>query len=101
MLDFHATRQNTFYTPRHEASLDPPEFASRWIAQIDQIYEGALPKVSAGHNVAHPTAKVWFAEQYGAPGVTVEYGDETASQEIDTLSVAFAQALVAAFTDRE
>ena len=101
MLDFHATRQNTLYTPRHEASLDPPEFASLWVARIDAIYEGVLPHVSAGHNDERPTAKVWFAEQYGAPGITVEYGDETARQEIDALSVAFAQALVAVLTDRE
>ena len=101
LLDFHATRRNTFYTPSHEAELYPPDFASRWIAQIDDIYTGELPEVSAGHNIDRPTAKVWFAEQYGAPGITVEYGDETARHEIDGLSVAFAHALVAVLTDRE
>lgn len=101
LLDFHATRRNTFYTPRHEARLDPQNLASLWIAQIDQIYDGEMPEVSAGHNIDRPTAKVWFAEQFGAPGITVEYGDETARQEIDALSVAFAQALVTVLTDSE
>lgn len=95
MLDFHATRRNVFYTPHPEARLDPTDLSNRWIAQIDQTYAGELPEVSAGHNSDRPTAKVWFAEHYGAPGITVEYGDETDRDEIDALSVAFANALVA------
>ena len=99
MLDFHATYRSILYTPQHEAVLDPPDFASRWIAQIDRIHDGEMPEVSADHNKFRPTAKVWFAERFGAPGITVEYGDETARDEIDALSAAAAEALVAILAD--
>lgn len=98
MLDFHATRRNVYYTPSDEGALDPPGFASMWIAEIDRLYDGEQPDVSASHNAGLPTAKVWFAETFGAPGLTVEYGDETDRTEIAALSEAGARALVNVLT---
>lgn len=94
MLDFHATRRNVYYTPANEDALEPPGFASAWIEEIDRIYEGEQPEVSASHNAGLPTAKVWFAETFAAPGITVEYGDETGRAEIAALSAAGAHALI-------
>ena len=48
-----------------------------------------------------PTAKTWFTEEWQAPGITVEIGDETDAGRFDRLATAAAEALMVLFSDGE
>lgn len=95
LLDFHSTHRDVLYTPPDELELLPDDFASDWITILDHIWPGpgeAFDR-SAGHNPDTPTAKTWFAATYGAPGLTVEFGDETDRGRITLLAQTAATAL--------
>ena len=95
LLDFHATRRDVLYTPPDAAELTPFAFSEDWIALIDAAWEGDAPAFDRGpsHNVGMPTSKTWFADTYAAPGITVEYGDNTDRDRIIALSQTAARAL--------
>ena len=94
LLDFHATRREILYIPEADQELMPQTLVQEWIAEIERLWAGEMPPVRAGHNPASRTAKVWFAETYGAPGVTVEYGDETERELLKAYSETAATALL-------
>ena len=96
LLDFHATRRDVLYTPPDAAELTPFAFSEDWIALISAAWPGDEPAFDRGpsHNVGMPTSKTWFADTYAAPGVTVEYGDDTDRDRITALSQTAARALV-------
>lgn len=95
LLDFHATRRDIYYIPDHENMLCPAGFATGWISAISsRLGNEPLPAVSASHTPGQGTAKTWFADQFEAPGITVEYGDETSQPRIRSLSEAAARALI-------
>ena len=95
LLDFHATRRDVLYTPPDAAELTPFAFSEDWIALIEEEWSGTEPAFDRGpsHNVGMPTSKTWFADTYAAPGVTVEYGDDTDRDRITALSQSAARAL--------
>ncbi|EAP90263.1 hypothetical protein OA2633_08614 [Oceanicaulis sp. HTCC2633] len=84
------------YTPPDAAELTPFAFSEDWIALISAAWPGDEPAFDRGpsHNVGMPTSKTWFADTYAAPGVTVEYGDDTDRDRITALSQTAARALV-------
>lgn len=94
MLDFHATRRNVFYTPPDGAGLQPPGFTASWLAAIDARWEGELPARSANHTPGLPTSRTWFTETYGAPGLTVEFSDETPRDDLRAAAQTYARALM-------
>lgn len=94
MLDFHATRQNIFYTPEDDAGLEPPNFTSAWLGQIEDAWPGEMPARSASHNPGLPTSRSWFVKTYNAPALTVEFGDETSRRDINALAELYATALM-------
>jgi hypothetical protein len=96
LLDFHSTRRDVLYTPPDAAALTPFAFSEDWIALIEAAWSSDEPAFDRGpsHNVGMPTSKTWFADTYAAPGVTVEYGDNTDRDRITALSQTAAQALV-------
>ncbi|WP_375548037.1 M14 family metallopeptidase [Oceanicaulis alexandrii] len=96
LLDFHATRRDVLYTPPDAAALTPFAFSEDWIAVIEEEWDSETPAFDRGpsHNVGMPTSKTWFADTYAAPGVTVEYGDNTDRDRITNLSQTAARALV-------
>ncbi|MCM8558233.1 M14 family metallopeptidase [Sphingomicrobium sediminis] len=101
MIDFHSTRRDVLYTPAPKANADPDDFLPRWIAHID----GAMGDeegfdVSANHNPGLPTARTWFSETYGRPGVTLEIGDETEPLRIERLATAAAEAMMQTLLER-
>ncbi|MEQ8404493.1 MAG: M14 family zinc carboxypeptidase [Oceanicaulis sp.] len=95
LLDFHATWRDVLYVP---AGSQPDKTHPR-VAHLVGAIEAALPEgqagfaISPGHNPATPSAKTWFLEAYGEPGVTVEFGDETDSARITALATALADAV--------
>lgn len=101
LLDFHSTRRDVLYTPPDDLDLTPRDFAAGWIAHLDRHWTGQGPAFdrAPGHNPDLPTSKSWFAETYRAPGVTVEFGDETGRNRVDALARAAAIALRAYLED--
>lgn len=95
LLDFHSTRRDVLYTPPDGLDLAPRDFAPDWIARLDRHWPDENPAfdVAPGHNPDLPTSKSWFAETYGAPGLTVEFGDETDRRRVGALARAAARAL--------
>ncbi|MBI1235354.1 MAG: hypothetical protein GC188_01560 [Alphaproteobacteria bacterium] len=95
LLDFHSTYRDVLYTPPDDFGLSPQNFARHWIAGIDAIWPGPGPAFERGpnHNPGLPTAKTWFAETYSAPGLTVEFGDQTGRIRIAELAQTAATAL--------
>ncbi|WP_440958680.1 M14 family metallopeptidase [Oceanicaulis sp. LC35] len=95
LLDFHSTRRDVLYTPPDGAALTPFAFSEDWISLIESEWTGDDPAFDRGpsHNVGMPTSKTWFADTYAAPGVTVEYGDNTDRDRIIALSQTAARAL--------
>lgn len=93
LLDFHATRRNVFYTQPDDFGLYPQNFAQSWLNEIDLRWDGEMPARVDDHNPGLPTAKSWFAETFGAPAITFEFGDEADRQEIAALSSVAAEAL--------
>ena len=95
MLDFHSTHRDVLYTPPDDLGLSPEKFAADWIAILDHIWpgEGDAFERGPGHNPDLPTSKTWFATRYGAPGITVEFGDETDRDRVTMLAQTAARAL--------
>lgn len=95
LLDFHSTRRDVLYTPDDAMELSPANFSADWVALLDDSWTGtgAAFERDPGHNPGLPTSKTWFAETYGAPGLTVEFGDETDRDRIEALATAAATAL--------
>ncbi len=95
LLDFHATRRDVLYLPEQSPALDPTDFAGRWARSIRAKMPAGSPGFaqSRNHGRGRPTAKTWFADTYGRPGITVEFGDETDRSHIDRLGAAAAEAL--------
>lgn len=101
MLDFHATRRNVFYTAPDDAGLEPANFARDFLAAIDRRWNGQTPERSSSHNPGLPTSRTWFVETFSAPALTVEFGDETPRDEIDTLARVYADALAETLADEK
>lgn len=95
MLDFHSTHRDVLYTPPDDLGLSPDNFAADWIAILNGIWpgEGEAFARGPGHNPDLPTSKTWFATRFGAPGITVEFGDETDRDRITMLAETAARAL--------
>ncbi|MEN0653778.1 MULTISPECIES: M14 family metallopeptidase [Hyphobacterium] len=95
LLDFHSTRHDVIYTPHDNAGLTPANFSAGWIALLNGAWtgEGEAFARDPSHNPGLPTAKSWFALTYNAPGLTVEFGDETDRERVAELSRAAAIAL--------
>lgn len=95
LLDFHSTYRDVLYTPPDDFGLSPQNFSQHWIAGIDAIWPGPGIAFERGpnHNPGLPTSKTWFAETYGAPGLTVEFGDQTSRGRISRLAQTAAMAL--------
>jgi cytosolic carboxypeptidase protein 6 len=95
LMDFHSTYRDVLYTPPDDFGLSPQNFSRHWIAGIDAIWPGPGIAFERGpnHNPGLPTAKTWFAETYGAPGLTVEFGDQTGRGRIAALAQSAATAL--------
>lgn len=98
LLDFHATTRDVYYTPSHEDELCPAGFATAWTRETESGFNGRMPDISASHTTGQGTAKTWFADRFGAPGITVEYGDGTDRSRIEGLSSAGARALIRLLT---
>ena len=79
MLDFHATRQTEtmiFYTQMPEDDTRPAQFASRWLAGVDERLDAFevehAPRAPSGQG----NTKNWFFRRYGIPAITYEVADE-------------------------
>lgn len=90
LLDFHSTRRDVLYTPHDNAGLTPANFSADWITLLNESWtgEGEAFDRDPSHNPGLPTAKSWFALTYNAPGLTVEFGDETDRDRIADLAAA-------------
>lgn len=97
LLDFHATRRTVFYTPPEGLTLKPATLVSDWIGALTEAWPGDGPDESSNHNPDLPTAKVWFAETYGAPGVTVEFSDTFDREALQAFSKLAAETLLDLF----
>jgi predicted deacylase len=82
LLDFHATAKDIFYVPPDDALLDPPHFASRWLAAIEKRFPDYAVESNAKNNVNEWTFKRWAFETFGAPGITYELGAATPHERI-------------------
>jgi predicted deacylase len=98
-LDFHATREDVFYTQRDEDPVEPPFFERRWLARLQERMPGYAVNRKPGHQVGLPTAKTWVYEAYGIPSVTFELGDETPRELIATLAEQAARAMMETLLD--
>lgn len=85
-LDFHATREDVFYTQRDEDPVEPPLFERHWLGCLQQRMPGYEVNRKPGHNPDFSTAKTWVYKAYGIPSVTFELGDETPRELIGTLA---------------
>lgn len=85
-LDFHATREDVFYTRPDQDPVDPPLFERRWLGRLQERMPDYVVNRKPGHQVGYPTAKTWVNETYGIPAVTFEIGDETPRELITTLA---------------
>ena len=97
LLDFHGTKSDVFYTPDREDELTPKNFPTRWLSRMDAISCDRIPDPKPGWNPDLPTAKSWFPVAYGAPAITVEFGDESDRDYIRRISEAAAEALMLEF----
>ena len=95
MVDFHATRKgDILYTPDETVDLTPAGYPEAWAAAIEaRLQEASFESVPA-HNPDLPTSKGWFAETYGAPGITLEIGDRTDPARSRRLGRAAAEAMM-------
>ncbi len=90
LLDFHATWRDVLYVPEGDDPL---------VRGLIDALEASLPEgmngfgVSPGHNPGRPTVKTWFLERHDAPGVTVEFGDDTDRERIRVLAATLAEAV--------
>ena len=82
LLDFHATSKDIFYVPPQDATLDPPNFAPRWLDAIARRFPDYAVESSATHNVKEWTFKRWAFETFSAPGITYELGSATPHDRI-------------------
>lgn len=93
LLDFHATRKSVLYTPPDDARLFPENFSRKWF----EAYAGddaLIPERQPGHNADLPTAKSWFAMQFNAPGITVEFADDINRGDLDHIARSLADSLI-------
>lgn len=93
-LDFHATREDVFYTQRDEDPVEPPLFERHWLGCLQQRMPGYEVNRKPGHNPDLFTAKTWVYKAYGIPSVTFEIGDETPRELIGTLAHQAAMAMM-------
>lgn len=93
-LDFHATREDVFYTQRDEEPVDPPLFERRWLACLQERMPGYSVNRTPGYNPENPTAKTWVYKAYGIPSVTFELGDDTPRETIARLARQAATAMM-------
>ena len=80
-LDFHSTKKDVLYT-QPDDDTEYGWFAKAWHGAINARIEAETPGATpmardAGHNAGYPNFKTWTNITYGAPGITVEFGDET------------------------
>ena len=74
LLDFHATSKDILYVPPDDAPLEPPHFASRWLAAISARFPDYAVEQNAENNLKEWTFKRWAFETFRAPGITYELG---------------------------
>ena len=97
-LDFHSTRKDVLYTqPDNEADFG--WLPGAWHMAINKRLAQAAPpqrpiERSAAHNPGKPTFKTWLHTAHGAPGVTVEFGDETPPARLDLIGRIAAEELM-------
>lgn len=74
-VDFHSTQEDVFYTLAKDLPTTPAGFTDLWLERIAarvpgyEVNEEPFP-------LGSPISKNWFYEQFGAPAVTYEVGDE-------------------------
>ena len=93
-LDFHATREDVFYTQRDEDPVEPPLFERRWLGCLQERMPDYPVNRKPGHNPENPTAKTWVYKAYGIPSVTFELGDDTPRETIAGLARQAAMAMM-------
>ncbi len=99
LLDFHATREDVFYTQRDEDPVVPQYFERRWLARTQERLPGYTVNRKPGHQADTPTAKTWVYKTYGIPAVTFEVGDETDRDIVWRLGQESARALMETLLD--
>lgn len=97
-LDFHSTSKDVLYTqPDDESEFG--WFARAWHeainARIEEAMPGAAPMLrDDDFNPDLPTYKGWINRTFGAPGITVEFGDETPPERLRLIGVIAAEELM-------
>ena len=75
-IDFHSTFHNVFYTPSDDAEVELKTFVADWLEAVRERHPNVKLPESASHNPDGTTAKTWFVERFGAPGITYEVADD-------------------------
>lgn len=95
MLDFHSTRRNVLYTQTENDNTSPAHFARKWFAAREKY--GTEPFMEHAPREFNPelgTSKNYFFDLAGVPSITFELGDNTTRNDIEAISVQFADALI-------
>ena len=93
-LDFHATKEDVFYTQRDEDPVEPALFERHWLECLQQRMPDYVVNRKPGHNPELSTAKTWVYKAYGIPSVTFEIGDETPRDLVARLAQQAAAAMM-------
>jgi len=91
--DFHSTWRDVFYTLDRAHETVPTGFIDRWLDHI----RSALPDVHVDDSptgLGSPTSRNWFYQEFGAPALTYEVGDDTDPDVIREVATAAARAMM-------
>jgi hypothetical protein len=76
-LDFHSTARDIFYTQPERAETFPPRFTQDWLAAIKRRFPDYEVSENGAHQPGSNVSKGWAYDQFGAPAITYELGDNT------------------------
>lgn len=92
-FDFHSTWRTLIYTPPFEnASPD-----AALLVQLEEALDDpdcTQPDWITGHNDTSGTSKAWALETLGAPGITVELGDDESADAVQCTATRIAEELI-------
>jgi hypothetical protein len=97
-IDFHSTRENTFYTQHDETR--PPGFTARWLAKAATRIEDYPFDIGNAPSKSPYVAKNYMYSRYGIPAITFEAGDETDRQAVRDAARIFAEELMQQMLDQ-
>ncbi len=75
-LDFHSTRYDVFYTLDRTLETEPPGIVDPWLHYL----RSHLPEYEVNDSpsgLQTPMSRNWFYEEFGAPALIYEVGDQT------------------------